>query len=133
MKNKLFVIILFCSSCLFSQYTETINSNRPGTSHGAFSVGRDVLQFEVGLKNYSLTHSNLNNSKINGLSSSYNVRYGLYLENLEIFLKGSYNYNDIIDYIMSEIKKHRKPKKLNTIDSILKFVSKVNNYYKTNV
>ena len=65
MKNKLFVIIIFCSSCLFSQYTETINSNRPGTSHGAFSVGRDVLQFEVGLKNYSLTHSNLNNSKIN--------------------------------------------------------------------
>ena len=97
MKNKLFVIILFSSTCLFSQYTETINSNRPGTSHGAFSVGRDVLQFEVGVKNYSLTHSKLNNSKINGLSSFYNVRYGLYFENLEIFLKGSYNFSDIID------------------------------------
>ena len=50
-----------------------------------------------------------------------------------LYLSKKLNYNDIIDYIMSEIKKHRKPKKLNTIDSILKFVSKVNNYYKTNV
>ena len=50
-----------------------------------------------------------------------------------LYLSNKLNYNDIIDYIMSEIKKHRKPKNLNTIDSILKFVSKVNNYYKTNV
>ena len=48
MKKRLSILLLFISTCLFSQYTETINSNRPGTSHGAFSVGRDVLQFEIG-------------------------------------------------------------------------------------
>tara|TARA_A100001035_G_scaffold266692_1_gene249995 strand:- start:3982 stop:5073 length:1092 start_codon:yes stop_codon:yes gene_type:complete len=50
-----------------------------------------------------------------------------------LYLSNKLNYNDIIDYVMSEIQKHSKPKELNTIDSILKFVSKVNNYYKTNV
>ena len=50
-----------------------------------------------------------------------------------LYLSNKLNYNDIIDYVMSEIQKHPKPKELNTIDSILKFVSKVNNYYKTNV
>ena len=89
MKKKLSILLLFISTCLFSQYTETINSNRPGTSHGAFSVGRDVLQFEIGGNNYSFSHANLNDSEIRGINAVYNIRYGLYLENLEIFLKGS--------------------------------------------
>ena len=50
-----------------------------------------------------------------------------------LYLSNKLNYNDIVNYIMTEIKKHRKPKGLNSIDSILKFVSKINNYYKTNV
>ena len=97
MKKRLSILLLFISTCLFSQYTETINSNRPGTSHGAFSVGRDVLQFEIGGNNYSFSHANLNDSEIRGINAVYNIRYGLYLENLEIFLKGSYNTRDIID------------------------------------
>ena len=40
-------LILLNFSLLNSQYTETINSNRPGLSQGAFSVGKDVLQFEA--------------------------------------------------------------------------------------
>lgn len=97
MKKRLSILLLFISTCLFSQYTETINSNRPGTSHGAFSVGRDVLQFEIGGNNYSFSHANLNDSEIRGINAVYNIRYGLYFENLEIFLKGSYNTRDIID------------------------------------
>ena len=90
MKNKLFGFLFFLSTTLFSQYTETINSNRPGTSHGAFSIGTNVLQFEIGGNNYSLSHLNLNNSKIRGIGVLYNIRYGLYFENLEIFVKGGY-------------------------------------------
>ena len=32
-------LLLFVSSTLFAQYTDQINSNRPGESIGAFSVG----------------------------------------------------------------------------------------------
>ena len=31
-----------------SQYTDQINSNRPGASVGAFSVGKNVIQSELG-------------------------------------------------------------------------------------
>ena len=48
---KSYLLLLFClifSKEAFSQYTEVINSNRPGVSRSAFSVGTDVVQFEVG-------------------------------------------------------------------------------------
>ena len=43
------VLLFFVSSTLFAQYTDQINSNRPGESIGAFSVGTGVIQFEAGL------------------------------------------------------------------------------------
>ena len=65
MNSKLFSFLLFFSTLFsFSQYTEVINSNRPGSSHGAFSVGVNVLQVESGVSAQSLKHSNLNNSQI---------------------------------------------------------------------
>ena len=42
-------LILGTSVSVFAQYTEELNSNRPGSSQGAFSVGTNVLQFEGGL------------------------------------------------------------------------------------
>ena len=101
MKNNLFGILFFLSTSLFCQYTETINSNRPGTSHGAFSIGTDVLQFEIGANNYALSHSNLYDSRIRGINATYNIRYGLYFENLEIFIKGGYNEREVIDNFKS--------------------------------
>ena len=47
-RSKILFLFLFVSISVFAQYTETINSNRPGFSQGAFSVGKDVLQFETG-------------------------------------------------------------------------------------
>ena len=46
-KNALFLFI-FSSSILIAQYTDQINSNRPGASIGAFSVGKNVYQSEIG-------------------------------------------------------------------------------------
>ena len=55
MKNNIsFFLIIMNFSLLNSQYTETINSNRPGSSQGAFSVGKNVLQFETGFKNNNI-------------------------------------------------------------------------------
>ena len=51
MKQSLLYLLLvfllpFCSQ---AQYTDMINTNRPGVSQGAFSVGTNVLQFESGI------------------------------------------------------------------------------------
>ena len=72
-----------------AQYTETINSNRPGTSQGGYAVGHNVLQFESGLGFGSDKH-NLLNSDLNRYGIDYGIRYGLLFEELEISLFGNY-------------------------------------------
>ena len=44
----LIAFIFFATNTIFAQYTETINSNRPGDSQSAFSVGSNVIQIETG-------------------------------------------------------------------------------------
>ena len=94
-----FFLIILNFSILNSQYTETINSNRPGSSHGAFSVGKNVLQIESGFKNSNFKNINLKNSKILENKFSYTLRYGLLLNKLEVFIDGSYNKSEIKDFL----------------------------------
>ena len=101
MKKHLIVFLILAPLVLSAQYTETINSNRPGTSHGAFSVGKDVLQFELGISQLSLNHKYLNNSSVKGNSINYNVRYGLHFENLELFLKGGFIKREIKNFTIN--------------------------------
>jgi len=93
----LYFILLFSSFFCHSQYTEIINSNRPGSSHGAFAVGVNVFQLETGISGQSLKHSNLNNSKIDGLNFNYLFRYGFLNEKLEVYLDGNIFTRNIID------------------------------------
>lgn len=72
-----------------AQYTETINSNRPGNSQGAFAVGPGVLQFEAGAK-YGQDSHILLNTETNLWGMEYAVRYGFLFEELEINLMGSF-------------------------------------------
>ena len=98
MDSKLFAFVLLFSGLFsFSQYTEVINSNRPGSSHGAFSVGVNVLQFETGISGQTLKHSNLNNSQTEGLNFNYVFRYGFLNEKLEVFLDGNIITRNILD------------------------------------
>ena len=101
MKKHLIIFLILAPLVLSAQYTETINSNRPGTSHGAFSVGKDVLQFELGISQLSLNHKYLNNSSVKGNSINYNVRYGLHFENLELFLKGAFVKREIKNFTIN--------------------------------
>ena len=101
MKKHLIIFLFLAPLVLSAQYTETINSNRPGTSHGAFSVGKDVLQFELGISQLSLNHKYLNNSSVKGNSINYNVRYGLHFENLELFLKGGFIKREIKNFTIN--------------------------------
>ena len=98
MNSKLlYVLFLFTGFFCFSQYTEIINSNRPGSSHGAFAVGVNVFQIETGISGQSLKHSMLNNSKIDGLNFNYLLRYGFLNEKLEVFLDGNVITRNILD------------------------------------
>lgn len=72
-----------------AQYTETINSNRPGNSQGAFSVGKNVFQIETGLRFGHLEHS-LRNTLSDQWGIDYALRYGIGMERLEISLIGSF-------------------------------------------
>ena len=98
MNSKLlYFIFIFSAFFSHSQYTEIINSNRPGSSHGAFAVGVNVFQLETGISGHTLEHSNLNNSKINGLNFNYLFRYGFLNEKLEVFLDGNIITRNILD------------------------------------
>lgn len=92
MLKKLVLSCGFALACITAgqaQYTETINSNRPGTSQGAFAVGRGVLQFEGGLRFGQNDHSLLN-YKSDRYGLDYTARYGAFVEELEFQITGSF-------------------------------------------
>ena len=55
-RTTLLIISLLIYQNSFSQYTDIINSNRPGNSSGAFSVGKNILQIESGFFNVKEKH-----------------------------------------------------------------------------
>lgn len=77
-----------------AQYTEVINSNRPGLSESAFSVGTNVVQFEVGAFTVKEEHTPLQ-YEVSGFGIDFSVRYGLLFEQLEISLDGVYQNDNI--------------------------------------
>jgi len=77
----------------FSQYTDVINSNRPGLSVSAYAVGTNVLQAEFGIGYEQQDHSRLNTeSNIVGMDLS--LRYGLFFETLEINYEGTFDHQN---------------------------------------
>ncbi len=83
------IFFLFGSFIASAQYTETLNSNRPGNSQGAFSVGTGVLQFEAGGK-FGKEEHNLLQTNTDVWGIDYAIRYGFLFEQLEINLMGSF-------------------------------------------
>ncbi len=93
----LLLAFLLMSGLAFGQYTEVINSNRPGLAISAYAVGKSVVQAEFGLFYEQRNHSDLSwDSNIFG--SDLALRYGLLLESLEIKWEGRYQRQDI-DYL----------------------------------
>ena len=72
-----------------AQYTEVINSNRPGRSVSAYAVGTNVVQLESGFSYGQADRSDLGTeSGVFGLDLS--LRYGLLFENLELHYEGTF-------------------------------------------
>jgi hypothetical protein len=97
MKTKhlfpLFLLIIpFCN--VSAQYTEMINTNRPGVSQGAFAVGNQVLQFEAGFS-YGKEKHELLNTETNAFAVDYSLRYGFWKEQLEVSWIGEFQSNSV--------------------------------------
>ncbi|GEM57447.1 hypothetical protein FC1_06850 [Flavobacterium columnare NBRC 100251 = ATCC 23463] len=107
MKQIKYLFIALClvvSNQIIAQYTDEINTNRPGNSAGAFSVGKNVLQIEGGLYYANESHSVLN-YEANGFGADLTTRYGLLKEQLEVSLDLQYQ---IDHYTAGIFNKNRK-------------------------
>lgn len=94
---RVLIISLFvCSYTAQAQYTETINSNRPGASSGAYAVGINVIQAEGGITYIKNKHE-LRKQDFGGTGLEYEFRYGIWKEALEINLSGAFQFGNITD------------------------------------
>jgi hypothetical protein len=95
-KSTLFLVLCFASTLTYGQYTDAINSNRPGVSRSAFSVGKNVAQFEVGPYILKEEHTPLKN-EVSGFGVDFATRYGLLFEELELNIEGTYQNDTFTD------------------------------------
>jgi hypothetical protein len=82
-KTLLSVIFLTISCLTYGQHTDQINSNRPGETMSAYSVGKSVIQIETGIYGIKEKH-NLLNYDANGFGLDATLRWGLFMEKLEL-------------------------------------------------
>jgi len=94
MNIKTFLVtgFLIISTSQYAQYTDIINSNRPGKSMSAFSVGKTVIQAEVGLYGIREDHDLLR-YEANGFGTEFDVRYGAFFDQFEFTLNTQYQYD----------------------------------------
>ena len=90
-KNNLSILLSFFLIPLwsFAQYTDQINSNRPGETMSAFAVGKSVIQLETGAYGTSQKH-HLLNYVTNGYGIDATIRYGMFKEKLEFLADVQY-------------------------------------------
>jgi hypothetical protein len=94
---RVFLFLSILSSNIISaQYTETINSNRPGASSGAYAVGINVIQAEAGI-NYIKNKHELRNQEFKAFGLDYELRYGIWKETLEINFSGAFQAGSLTD------------------------------------
>ncbi len=98
MKSKWHIAASLCflTAWASAQYTELINSNRPGASVSAFSVGKNVLQGEMGAFLEQQEHTGLL-TKSNFVGADFSIRYGFLLERLEIMWEGTFQREKLTD------------------------------------
>lgn len=109
--KKTFILCAFAiiSSIIgHAQYTETINSNRPGVSFGSFSVGKGVLQAEAGFGFSKWEHENLNKSSISGQEYEIALRYGFWKEALEVIWEANYLTDELTNTTLTPALKSKR-------------------------
>jgi Putative MetA-pathway of phenol degradation len=79
---KFIILIYLISFPAFSQFTDEVNSNRPGKSMMAFSVGKTVFQAETGTNYIQENHKKLKYDA-KGINFDVMLRWGIFREELE--------------------------------------------------
>lgn len=93
--NIKLILLLFAFNTLQAQYTDIINSNRPGASVGAYSVGKNVFQIEGGLGykensyDFKSIVSDYSFNETQRIGTLF-LRYGFLSERLELNLDLAY-------------------------------------------
>ena len=94
MKKILLTLVLICTShWVKAQYTEIINSKRPGFSESPYSVGTGVYQVEAGVF-YKESNEMTTFSTPRSIGSRLFLRTGQFFERLEINLDLAYQQDD---------------------------------------
>ena len=93
--GQLSLLLLFTSVSVAGQYTDVINSNRPGLSVSAYAVGKNVVQMEMGVF-YEQQDHELLNTQSDIWGSDISLRYGLLFERLELNYEGTFQHQDIL-------------------------------------
>jgi hypothetical protein len=95
--SKLKIVFLFALIILpsvhYGQHTDQINSNRPGETMSAFSVGKNVIQVETGIYGIKENHRLLEYDA-NGYGLDFTLRWGLFMEKLELIADLQYQNED---------------------------------------
>lgn len=94
-------MMAFCT-VNYAQHTDEINSNRPGETMSAFSVGKSVIQVETGVYGIRQKHSILNYES-NGFGVDAVLRWGVFSEKLELIADLQYQ-NETINSLFSSTK-----------------------------
>ena len=103
LSNFIALIVLFCvCNTAQAQYTDVINSNRPGASQSAFSVGTNVLQFEIGSYMIKEKRELYPKYEVSGYGVDFAAHYGFWKEALEfniqgVFQKDIQTYASVVD------------------------------------
>ncbi len=82
-KILLIAAISMLPSIHYGQHTDQINSNRPGETMSAYAVGKSVIQIETGVYGIKQNHRLLNYDA-NGFGIDATLRWGLFMEKLEL-------------------------------------------------
>lgn len=94
MKNYFILLVFISTYTLQAQYTDVINSNRPGQSVSAYAVGRNVMQVEFGLGYEEQEHTILlTDATI--WNAELALRYGLLFERLELMYEGTFQRENL--------------------------------------
>jgi len=93
-KTLVLVILFSVPNIHYGQHTDQINSNRPGETMSAYSVGKSVFQVETGFYGIKEHHSLLNYDA-NGYGLDMTMRWGLFMEKLEMVADFQYQYEKV--------------------------------------
>ena len=95
-KKSWLLFLLLCVSKINAQYTDIVNSNRPGLSESPFSVGLKVLQIESGYRSsFFKDRRDQQNNSLKSRRFNQQFRFGLITENLEFSVNTFQDLNSV--------------------------------------